>query len=165
MTEVLAGAAFLVGVVVIWCTDLPRDSVAHRLARPVLMPARWLGLGHSWRLFAPRPARGENHLVLEVMREDRTFLEIPYPPPCLCHRGRQMRGARKLKRNLLARSRVALRSSFVRFLVDHDVPEGSPVRTVRFRVERRGPGSFAELGADRPPMRTARPFFVDLEGA
>jgi hypothetical protein len=163
MGEVLASAVVVLGVIVIWCTDLPRDSVARRLAAPVLRPARWLGLGHTWKLFAPRPARGHTRLVLEVVRADGSVDEVAYPPPSLEVHGRPIGRAGKLRRTLLARNHPGLRASFARFVVAHDVPQGPDPVAVRYRVERRRPPPFAEPDRTPPPARTTRPYTVRLD--
>ncbi len=163
MGEVLASVVVVLGGIVIWCTDLPKDSVARRLAAPVLRPARWLGLGHTWRLFAPRPARGSTRLVLEVVRADGSVDEVAYPPPSLRVRGRPIGRALKLKRTLLGRHNPGLRASFARFVVAHDVAPGPAPVAVRYRVERRRPAPFAEPDRTPPPARITRPYTVRLD--
>jgi hypothetical protein len=163
MGEVLASAVFVVGAVVIWCTDLPPDSVARRLAGPILRPARWLGLGHTWKLFAPRPARGSTRLVLEVERADGGVDEVVYPPPSLLVRGRPIGRALKLRRTLLARSNPGLRISFARFVVRNDLEPGAAAVAVRYRVERRRSAPFAQPDRTPPPVKTSRPYTVPLD--
>ncbi len=163
--DLVAGAVVAAGAVVIWAHDLPAGSWVHRLARPVLRPARWLGLGHTWRLFAPRPSRGETGLTLEVVRAGGIVEEVAYPPSSLRRgrRGRPLVRSIKLRRALLTRPNDGLRRSFARFVIERDLGEGPPVVAVRYRVERRPPAPFDDRDRRMPLRRTRRPFSLRIE--
>ncbi|MEP3478207.1 MAG: hypothetical protein ABJZ55_03060 [Fuerstiella sp.] len=58
-----------------WCYDLPSDSPAKRMVRPLERPFCWLGLWHGWSMFAPDPLRVNRRLRAELQYTDGTVDE------------------------------------------------------------------------------------------
>ncbi len=68
---VLTNLFILVYIAYAWSWHLPKDSIAKRVvdkASPVIL---WLGLWHSWKMFAPRPCLANRRLILELIYANR----------------------------------------------------------------------------------------------
>jgi hypothetical protein len=68
---VLTNLFIIVYIAYAWSWHSPKDSLAKRLvdmASPVIL---WLGLWHSWKMFAPRPCLVNRRLILELIHANR----------------------------------------------------------------------------------------------
>lgn len=54
----------------LWCHDLPADLPSNRLVRFVREPFLWLGLWHSWAMFAPEPLHVNRRLKAIIHYSD-----------------------------------------------------------------------------------------------
>ena len=50
-----------------WAWDLPRESNARRVIKFLRKGIIWLGIWHSWRMFAPRPILMDSQAHIEVV--------------------------------------------------------------------------------------------------
>ena len=68
---VLSNLFILVYLAYAWSWHLPKDSNAKRLVNLVSPVVLWLGLWHSWKMFAPSPDMNNRRLVLELIHANR----------------------------------------------------------------------------------------------
>ena len=69
--SILSNIFILVYVVYAWSWHSPKDSFSKRMvdkASPFIM---WLGLWHSWKMFAPRPTLVNHRLIIELVHANR----------------------------------------------------------------------------------------------
>jgi hypothetical protein len=71
---------FIVAFVwIAWSWSLPEDAPAKWLVNQVAKFVSWIGLWHSWRMFAPNPTRSTRRLVVLVEYADGSKYE--WRPP------------------------------------------------------------------------------------
>ncbi len=73
---ILTNLFIILYLVIAWTWHLPKDSHAKRLvdkASPVVM---WLGLWHSWKMFAPQPSLVNRRLIIELVHANRKKVVI-----------------------------------------------------------------------------------------
>ena len=62
-----------------WSWSLPDDAPAKRLVNQLSRWISWIGLWHSWRMFAPNPTRSTRRLLVQVEYADGSRYE--WRPP------------------------------------------------------------------------------------
>lgn len=55
-----------------WSWSLPKNSARRRVAQKLGPIVRWLGLWHSWSMFAPEPILVERKLAVELAYKDQS---------------------------------------------------------------------------------------------
>lgn len=71
MTDLL-----IIGLLIwFWCWDLPRDLPARKALDRVHRPFVWLGLWHSWAMFAPEPLHVNRRLKAVLTCDDGSLDE------------------------------------------------------------------------------------------
>lgn len=74
---VLTNVFIVLYIAYAWSWHLPKETFAKRVvdkASPVIL---WLGLWHSWKMFAPRPCLANRRLILELVHANhrKTIVE------------------------------------------------------------------------------------------
>jgi hypothetical protein len=142
-----------------WAWDVPEDSILRRTLRPVRRPLSRLGLGHTWKLFAPHPPAGRGEMRFEIDGRDGQHYVVSFPPESFgAGWGHPGTRAHKVRQSLFLPSTPRLRRSLSRWLVDHYLPEGpardhewsGPAR-VRCLTVRQLPPPLDDVDADPPP--------------
>ena len=70
MSMILINIFIIVYLFVAVSWSCPPGTMFFRLSRPVSKPIRWIGLWHSWAMFAPEPILTERRLSIELTYSD-----------------------------------------------------------------------------------------------
>lgn len=69
----------IVYLLIAWCWNYPDDAPQKWLVKPLTRVVQWLGLWHSWNMFAPNPVRESRRLAVQVEYADGSKYE--WRPP------------------------------------------------------------------------------------
>jgi len=68
----------------LWGWNLPDGRFSRHLLKKITKPVIWLGLNHSWSMFAPRPITTDELIRFKITLEDQSSVEMPvdyFPSP------------------------------------------------------------------------------------
>jgi hypothetical protein len=68
----------------LWGWNLPDGRFSRHLLKKITKPVIWLGLNHSWSMFAPRPITTDEVIRFIITFEDKSSVEVPvdyFPSP------------------------------------------------------------------------------------
>ncbi len=71
--SVLTDVLILLTLLFLWCWDYPLDHPPRRLIHGLSFPFLYLGLWHSWAMFAPQPIHVNRRLRAVIRWDDGTF--------------------------------------------------------------------------------------------
>lgn len=61
----------------LWGWNLPDGRFSRHLLKKLTRPVIWLGLNHSWSMFAPRPITTDELIRFKITFEDQSSVEMP----------------------------------------------------------------------------------------
>lgn len=146
----------VVYLLIVWCWNLPDDSPGKWLISPLARLVSWLGLWHSWNMFAPNPIKSSRRIAVQVKYADGSQYEWRPPGtlpesywPAFLHAR-----FRKFAENVRSGKIKSLRSSFAEYGLRRlaEIVPGSSVAAHVAIVEEIWP---VKLG--KPPQPNAEP--------
>lgn len=103
---------------ILWSWDLPEHSRLKQLVERWRRPIQWLGLAHTWSMFAPDPAQDNYRLLFKLCWSDGSavVIEPEYLRAPHAQRGPVQYRWLKLKRSLLRAENALLRASVCHYV-------------------------------------------------
>lgn len=150
---ILVDAFIAIYLFVAWSWGQPSDSWLGRAVAPFTRPVLWLGLGQTWGMFAPDPAKVEGHLTAVITTAGGDRIEWAPPRMADLGYGEAFRWFRHQSlRSLSARWRHRLPPSGARGVLLRLHADREPVRVDLVYRDHDVPGPGDE-GSDEPERR------------
>lgn len=154
---VLTDVFILLLLLFLWCWDYPVDHPPRRLIHWLSLPLVYIGLWHSWAMFAPQPIHVNRRLRAVIRWNDGTFdLWTPLGPRRSALFNLLYARSFKYECSLLSTAGTAPLRSLAEFLAARATEDAAGRRVVRVELVRESchvnsPGSIEMYG---PPMLT-----------
>ncbi|MFM7058093.1 MAG: hypothetical protein ACKO2P_14335 [Planctomycetota bacterium] len=134
---VLTDLFILVLLLFLWCWDYPVDHPPRRLIHWLSLPFLYLGLWHSWAMFAPQPIHVNRRLRAVIRWDDGTFeLWSPLGPRRSALFNLLYARSFKYECSLLSTAGTGPLQSLAEFLVTQAAEDSAGRRVVRVELVR-----------------------------
>lgn len=130
MKTVLINAFICAFLYVAWAWTLPQASLLRRFLRPFSRYVAWLGLWHSWNMFAPNPLSATRYLRarIKLANGDCVIWAAPHAGEAGHVRAFLMMRHRKFQLSLQGRYYLPLRAALADYLLrKYNFEENPPV--------------------------------------
>ena len=146
---VLVNCFIVTYLIYAWCFDQPKNATSRKLALFIDPIARWMGLWHSWRMFAPNPIFVNRKVAVELTHPDGSVKIFDEPDISTMGKWSAFLNSRerKYQSSLTGNSYKSHRPAICKYVLNQAIEAGEPVSIVRLVVFKQlipAPGVYEE---------------------